>query len=354
MSLASHSSVDSVAAFLNRNYINFPDRAYDVKNDVFTADRKHLYFRYSLAIDYPGEEASSGVFEKFISTALDHDKDTIKEFRKFFALCLSNCRGLRYSFFLYGPSGTSKSTVERVLRHVIGAEHCVSISFSQLSNDFATASLHGKHLSISGEISDIGYKKLDIYKSITGDDLISSSYKGRDYFTLENRSVLVFATNVLPTIANKAEAESMVSRMVIFPFTHVVKKDACVNEYWMTLLEDLPGIIAFAMKGFKDLREDHFQFHDSKRMKDYKQDYAGENDSFSLFIRKMMEADLDCKESSERIGQAYRRFCEENDYVVLDDKQWSLILRRTFSCRKVTMTHPEKGTRVRGYKGVRL
>lgn len=338
----------------SRNYINFRNLAYNVKDDSFTDDRKNLYFRYSLAIDYCGEEESSGEFKNFIETALDHDKKTIREFRKFFALCLSNCRGLRNAFFLYGPSGTSKSTVERVLWHTIGAEHCVSLSFSQLSNDFATATLHGKHLSISGEISDMGNKKFDIFKSITGDDLFSSNFKGRDYFTLENRSVLVFATNVLPKISNQAESEAMISRMVIFPFTHVVKRSECVNEYWMTLMQDIPGIVEFAIKGFKDLREDNFRFHDSDRMEQFKKDYAGENDSFSMFAKEMLESDTDSRESSENIEKAYSSYCKLHDYVPMDKRKWSLLLKRMFPCRGITMPNPSKDTRIRGYKGVRL
>lgn len=338
----------------SRNYINFKNVAYNVKDDSFTAERKDLYFRYSLAIDYCGEEKSSGVFKEFIETALEHDKKTIKEFRKFFALCLSNCRGLRYAFFLYGPSGTSKSTVERVLRHTIGAEHCVSLSFSQLSNDFATASLHGKHLSISGEISDMGNKKLDIFKSITGDDLISSSYKGRDYFTLENRSVLVFATNVLPTISNKAESEAMISRMIIFPFTHVVKRSDSVNEYWMTLMQDVPGIVDFALEGFKDLRDDDFRFYDSPSMESFKNDYAGENDSFGMFAKEMLEPDNENKVASETIEKAYKIYCNIHDYIPLESRQWALLLKRMFACKSVKVSLPGKESRVRGYKGIRL
>lgn len=339
----------------SRNYINFRDVAYNVKDGTTTNDRRELYFKYSLDIDYKsGEKEPSGVFEAFIEEALDYDENTILQFRKFFALCLSNARGLRESaFFLYGPSGTGKSTLLRVLRHVIGNEHVCSISFGQLSNEFAVATLHGRHVVLSSEISDLGNKKLDVFKSLTGDDLISTCQKGKDYFTLESRAVFVFATNILPKIDNKAEAESVLSRMVIFPFTHVFDKSESKTEYWMDLIRDTSGIVNFALEGFKDLRADNFQFFESKKMAEFKKDFASDNDSFSLFAKDHLKLETDYCTSSSEIDQAYRIYCSINYIEPMNPKKYIPILKRNFGCLSTNMSLGE-GKRCRGYKGIKL
>ena len=59
---------------------------------------------------------------------------------------------------------------------------------------------------------------------------------------------------------------------------------------------------------------------------------------------------------SKDIVDKYRLFCREEDYTVLPDNIWSLLLMREFGCRKVTRTIDVAGekTRVRAYAGVKL
>lgn len=38
----------------------------------------------------------------------------------------------------------------------------------------------------------------------------------------------------------------------------------------------------------------------------------------------------------------------------MKSRQWALLLKRMFSCTSTTLSHPERDTRVRGYRGIRL
>ncbi len=338
-----------------KKYLNFQDCAYNWRQDEKVKKRKHLYFTYVLNTQYP-KEKSNGTFRKFIDDAIGDDKDTQKELAKFVGLCLSDIRDLKYAFFLYGASNTGKTTLINAIKNVIGESQCSSLSFSQLSNEFAISYLYGRRLNASAEISGVSTTKLDVLKSLSGNDAVMGSYKYKDSFQFNNRCLLVFACNVMPKV-DYMELQSFASRMIIFPFKHVVDRDDWNKNFNHRLQEDIRGIIDFAIKGLRHLHDDNYQIKETAVMEECKNDYAALYDSFSVFCDKRLKASPKESITSADIEKHYSQFCENYGYDVLKPNQWSQILKRRFNCKSIFIsveTDSDKPKRLRGYKGVAL
>lgn len=342
-----------------RDYLNFKDCAYNYKTGEVTTERQDLHFSYALNIDYPNNQESTGAFESYLTDIFGEDNATRREFSKFLALALSDIRDLKYVFYLYGPSNTSKSTMLNIIKYVVDPERCSSLSFSQLSQEFYVSTLLGSRLNISGEISGVNKKtKLDVLKSLSGNDDVSASFKFKDGFRFTSRCLMAFACNVLPDLDNYLEMQSYVSRMIIFSFRNVIDRKHWRDDFEKELREDVAGIVKFAIKGFKRLVQDNYVIHETSAMKLCKRDYCALYDSFELFCDKYLEEKDKQFTPSVDIKNAYQRFCTINDYQPLPDNKWPQILKRQFFCRSTTKNFKcEDGQSyksTRGYEGVVL
>lgn len=336
------------------NYLNFKDCAYNWVDDYIEEKRKKLYFTYSLPLEYKKlTNSGNNYYHSYISDLYGDDKDTRKEFRKFLGLVLSDIRTLKLSFFLYGRPNTSKSLFQNVLCRLVGEENCASVSFSQIGNEFAVTQLLGKRLNVSGEVSGATNNRLDIYKSLTGNDKITTCYKGKDYFQFNNRCLLVFACNDFPQITQRMEAESFMERVITFPFKNPKKREDWIPNLEELILQDSKDIINDAIKGLKSLRKDGFCFNESEAMKECKKEFIGQADSFSLFMEDKLEPCRKSKLSTKEIDMAYAEYCQDNEYCQLATNIWTRILKRRFNCQPTTMTSCV-GSRIRGYEGVRF
>ena len=353
-----HSTKTSLEALREgRHCLNFRDVAYDWKDGKVLDSRKNMYFTYSLKLNYKQPKKSSGDFLKFIDDTFQHDKKLIREFQKFFALALSPIRHLKLAFFLLGPSDTSKSIILEFLRVLAGEENCTSLSFSKMNNDFAIAQLLGARLNLSGESSGTSSVRLESFKALVGNDNNSACFKNKDFFEFHNMALLVYAVNSLPGIKEVGEAESYLSRLVIFPMTRVVKReDWSFNLVNKIIREDSAGIVDFIIEGMQMLKEDDYIFNPTESMEECKHNYYGEYDSFSLFARKYIEADHTSRLSSAEITEAYSAFCDKHLYVELKSNQWPVNLEKIFFCKRCFVKKVVKGkdSQVRGYSGIKF
>lgn len=341
----------------HKNCLNFQNVAVNWKDNEIVSNRKNLFFRYALQLDYVTTgKNKGGRFMQFIYESLLNDDATIREFKKFFGLVLSGIRDLKTCFFLYGASNTGKSVVLNVLRALVGERWSASLSFTLMGNEFAITQLLGKRVNLSGEVSGASNKRLDIFKSLTGNDYITACFKGKDHFQFKNESLLVFACNSFPPVQAIDEFDSFLSRIIIFPFDNVVPRSEWESNLDKKLLEGEAEIISVAMEGLKLLEEDDFEFYESKRMKACKQAFIGEYNSFESFAQEYIEVYPEGIEPSAKIKKYYQEFCADNDFVMLADNVWTRFLKQKYCCQKVFYTEPDaiSGKRIRAYKGIRL
>lgn len=346
---------------VRKKYLNFKNCILDWETGEILDHTPEYNLRYQLQIEYAecneGEKPTDSAFCRFVTDVFGDDQETIREFAKFLGLCLSDIRWLKLCCFLYGPSNTGKSVFLNLLKLLIGEKWTSSVSFAQMSNEFAVTQLLGKRINLSAEVSGTTNKRLDIFKSLTGNDTITACFKGKDHFQFVNECLLVFACNTFPSVQSLGDFESFLSRLIVFPFTNVKERSEWIDDLEHKLLQDSSHIIQMAINGLHYLQEDGFCFNESAAMKRCKQEFIGQYNSFLLFAEQYIEEDPEGTVMSSEIGAAYAKFCQEEEYPRLADNVWVPIVKQKFRCvRKIIERIDERGMkrRARGFEGITL
>jgi len=104
--------------------------------------------------------------------------------------------------FLYGPSRSGKGTYLRLMNSVAGARNVSSVNLHQLvSSRFMCATVYGKILNSSGDLSAAHVEDLSTLKQMTGEYTISADLKDGGTFEFTNRALFAFAANEILTVA---------------------------------------------------------------------------------------------------------------------------------------------------------
>lgn len=345
-----------------KQYINFRNGTIDWESGKKNKNPKELYCEFTVQCDIPDEEECERMYaesryKKYMETLFASDVKQIKVFEEIMGICCTHIRDKKMAVFLYGSSNTGKSVMLNLMSKLIGKCNTSSISFSQMSEVFAVVQLCGKWLNISGEISGATNKRLDILKSLTGNDPVTACFKGKDFFEMRNKAFLLFACNTLPEI-DVESVQSVYERVVIFDCNTPVPRSEWVDDLENLLYEECEIIMWRAMKGLRRLKKRNFQLEPTKRMIQKKQEYLLESNSFIAFARDHICADSDGEEASSQIEEYYRLYCEENNVKPLAANIWSKELQKLYSVTKGNITSQNRRPGVtynaRGYKGISL
>lgn len=343
-----------------KDYLNFANEVFSLESQKFLPHNPELYFQNVLQVKYPGHNDIEGTYYKdFLENTFGNDEDTILRFEEFLGLAISSVRDSKQSFFLYGPSNTGKTVILNMLKRILGTDFTSSLSFSQLGNEFAVAQLVGKWLNVSGEMSGVANKRIDLFKSLVGNDLITACFKGKDHFQFHNQALLVFACNNFPDISSEL-VEAFASRIQIFPFLNVVPRDKWIPDLSEKLFSETDFIIRHAIKGLIRLRKRNYEFTETAAMRRCKESFLGEANSFLLFVKNHLKDNSNGQCTSDNIRRKYYAFCKKQDLMPLADNVWSKLLQETFSVKKCNITSgPEieenrSKYNSRGYKGISL
>jgi putative DNA primase/helicase len=116
------------------------------------------------------------------------------------------------ALLLFGPARSGKSTFLRLLENIAGMENRSGISLHELAEDqFAAASVYGKVLNVSADLSARHLQDVTKFKLMTGEDVVRGNRKyGKDFF-FRSTALFTFSANEIPTVgeSSRAYAERM-------------------------------------------------------------------------------------------------------------------------------------------------
>jgi putative DNA primase/helicase len=110
---------------------------------------------------------------------------------------------LQKAFMFHGTGANGKTTLVRVISHMLGAGNTSTQSLDALStNRFAPSLLFGKIANLAGDIDATFQESTAMFKMLTGEDRISGEHKYGDGFSFNCWAVPVFSANKIPGSAD--------------------------------------------------------------------------------------------------------------------------------------------------------
>lgn len=286
-----------------------------VPSDAVREHSPELFIASGLPYSFD-EAATCPKWEKYLSEAQPNEEN-----RK----CLQMLAGLalvpdcRYNvaFFLYGQGGTGKTVFLEVLKALVGTDNTCNIPLPAFRERFPRVALTEKLLNAigdmpvmpeNGHIADVE----GILKEITSGGDIYVERKGKDGWNAPVIARTVFATNELPPFTDRSEG--IWDRLRIIPFNQRFRETDRQNPNLTNeLLDELPGILIWALKGLAMLRKLK-TFPECAEGKAEKEKLRGDCDHERTFLSEHIEPANGSWCSSDMLYQKYKAWAQDNGY----------------------------------------
>lgn len=288
---------------------------FSLRTGDLTAHAKDLYATYMLPIAFdPSNVPDCPTWKRCLEQWLA-DRDSIVEAQKFAGYCLTRETRWERMLLLYGPGGDGKSTFMNILRDMIGANNCSHIPMGRLEDQFYLSRLVDKLINMSTEIEAKAMQSQEI-KAIVSGDPICASFKNQTPFDFVPFAKLIYSTNRLPRMLDNSDG--FFRKIMILRFEGQFVKSGDADIFLKDkLLEELPGIFAWALMGLVMLREEGFRA--TEGMQESLRAYKTINNNVLYFIERHLEAAPLGKVSKASVYDEYVKRCKHWNLMPLGE-----------------------------------
>ncbi len=154
------------------------------------------------------------------------DESHVKSLYEYIAYALTDDLFMQRIIALTGGGSNGKGTFLKVVEQLVGRNNYVAVDMKKLAtNNFAMSSIFKKLVAFAGEVGYNDLTNTNVFKKLTGEDLIEYEFKGKTSFTDVSITTLFIATNSLPTTPDKSLGFYRRWAITDFPNTFKIKTD---------------------------------------------------------------------------------------------------------------------------------
>lgn len=202
--------------------------------------------------------AKAPTFMTFLDTVTRGNQPLARYLQQIAGYCLSGLISEQCIFFFYGGGANGKSTFLNVLKQLLGADlaaqtptETLMLKRSQATNDLAR--LRDIRLVLANEIEDGTTLAESLVKQITGGDAVTARFHYQEYFEYQPKFKLMMAGNHKPII--RGRDNGIWRRIRLIPFEANIPPSQRDKNLPAKLHAELPGILNWALKGYRDLHK---------------------------------------------------------------------------------------------------
>ena len=240
-------------------------------------------------------------------TGDDHRHELLQEFAGY--LLMVGDHRFETFLILVGHGANGKSTILNTLAHMLGVENVSNIGLECFGKDAHLYEMANKLANIATEMHRMDKVEEGILKSWVSGEPRQVDRKFRRAVTIHPTAKLIFATNHLPALADTTAG--IWRRVIVLPLQQQFSGDQCDRLRKDRLLEELPGVLNWALSGaLRLLAQGGFtrcSVCDAART-----DYQHDSDPFRQFIDERGELGRDFTVLSDAAYSAYHEFCDRN------------------------------------------
>ena len=345
-----------VAFDFDGSLLNFPNCMLNVETGEKLEHAREYYSLRQMSYVYD-PDADCPIWYDFLESITNGDAVKQDLLQEIFGYCLT--RDVRYQtcFCLIGEGANGKSVLLKVLEAMVGHENTSHIEIAFLNQDFQRIKLFGSLVNICNDMkSDVSGTE-SYLKAIVSGDPINGCKKYKDFVDFSPFCKLIFSANRMPTARDIDAALIRRFCFITFPIKFVDNPKAenermKVDNIAEILLNELPGILNWALRGLKALR-DNGKFSEPADEKQSKSELYRLNNPVISFVEDVVG---NCgtywtkKVSRQEVYAAYNKWCQETNTKPLSARGFWPRLREVFPMREtrgfdgwyVEFTEPRK------------
>lgn len=244
-----HDELDS-----NEHIINFQNGILNLDTMALLPHSPEYLSTIQLPLDWSEKASETPIFDQFMDTLTNGDKETQKLLLQFIGACFSNIKGYRFkkALFLIGQGNTGKSQIKKLIEMIIGQNNCCNIDLADLEKRFGAAPLFGKRLAGYGDMGYIKIEELKTLKLLTGGDPIDFERKGKDKFNAIYNGFLWFCANELPRFGGD-RGKWVYDRFIVIKCDNVIPPENRDVHICEKMFEEREGIVFKALQALKQI-----------------------------------------------------------------------------------------------------
>jgi putative DNA primase/helicase len=211
---------------------------------------------HCLGYDFNPEAPRPDRWLAFVDSLWPDDPESVSALQEWMGHLLTPDTRHQKILMMIGPRRSGKGTIARVIRGVIGEKNVANPTLAGLATNFGLAPLIGKpaaivtdaRLSARTDIAQVVERLL----SISGEDAQTIDRKHLPAVTVKLPTRFTLISNELPRLADTSGA--LAGRLILLRLTKSFygRED---HELTADLMTELPGILLWAIEGWRRLRE---------------------------------------------------------------------------------------------------
>jgi putative DNA primase/helicase len=250
---------------------------------------------------------------QFLEEIFPGDPGLIEFIQRAVGYSLTGLTNEQCMFILHGNGANGKSTFLETIRRLLGP-HAITTPFATFMiqrnvgaprNDLAA--LVGARLVIASEAGQEASFDEAVIKQVTGQDRIACRFLFGEFFEYTPQFKIWLATNYKPTIRGNDDA--IWRRIRLIPFNQQFKggkRDSALTE---KLKAELPGILAWAVRGFLEWQRDGLGRPQTVLAATI--EYREESDLVGRFLSERCVSEKGQSVSGNVLYSAYVQFCQQ-------------------------------------------
>ena len=186
-----------------KEWIQFKNRIFNIRTKEVSEVTPEYFFCNPISYEL-GEIEETPIMDKLFSDWVGIDY--VKSLYEIIAYCCYTSYPIQTAICLLGSGRNGKSSYQNILNKFIGMDNSCSVDLMKLiKGNFEGAKLFKKLVAFIGETNFQVLSATDNFKKLTGSDIVSVEYKGKDAFDTKNYAKLIIGTNNLPASTDTSE-----------------------------------------------------------------------------------------------------------------------------------------------------
>lgn len=271
-----------------------------------------FFTRNALAFDYDAAALAPARWLAFLETLWPEEPEAIALLQEVFGYVLIPDTSQQKIFLMVGPTRSGKGTIARVLTELVGPPNICAPSLSDFGETFGLESLLGKQLAILSDVRLDGKANhaaiAESLLRISGEDTVTVKRKHRTAWDGRLAVRFLLLSNLMPRFSDASPALANRFVPLLMDQSFLGKEDPDLTG---KLLAELPGILNWAVEGWRRLHErGRFALPPSSR--EAIQQLIELAAPVATFLREECELDVEAEVPKTELFERWKDWCIRN------------------------------------------